>query len=260
MLATVACDPPLGQPSTVQETHSEYADDPEYTVNFHVLILTAEHTTQRSLAVQVWHNLYCTSNADEWTALPLKPGKAGDSRNETSLLSSTTSQPKHAQWFSGAFRGRPADIDGKQRTSARFTVRFRQHDSTSGTGWKWATEHGSNEDGVLLYQPSGYQIPDTDIKTYLNMPNSSKLVILKRASETPYTLLWLLTASDVPAAGEESGWGTYSFGKVCSPLQNFCIDSGALSTTAAIPLHDLNIRIMTGRVVSDVIGSSLRLL
>lgn len=223
MRAHVISSPPLGQHTVVGLIHGGEDDDDDddkehYAVEFHVAL---EFTTSPSAefshsdhgwSVEVWHDHLSVSTDDEWTALPLHADAARSTRGADFLCADET---RERVWFYGVLVGRP-----RLGRRTKFTIRFCRNDDDDDEGarhcWRWATRQGGGyEDGVLLYRsPSFPSRIARRLDDYVPLPRDRRLSVLRRRSETPETLLWLVTAAECPAASEgTSGWGEWHLGR-----------------------------------------------
>ena len=226
MLAHVVASPPIGQCSVVEPDD----EDPETSqVTFHVALITSDHGYTPELDVQIWHDHTSKEENDPWSALPLTPYDDRNAGNANSLWNPPQSCNGRPHWFSGVLHGRPTSTgNGAPRTKVSFTIRFRRR-VTGADGpieaWKWASDHGGTENGVLFYQPPGRSVPDAMLSHYLDLPEQRSLSVQPRMSETPYTRLWLVTASEVPAAAPEggSGWGQWQLGSILQQERWFAL-------------------------------------
>ena len=210
MRASIITKPSLGRLTVVEHIlvgQAPSGDANEYSVQFDVALhINLAETPGHQWTVEVWHNHLSRSQQDEWTALPLQQDTTPKAQTACSLESDYNT---NCLWFRGTLVGYPCS-----GTRTDFTVRFRRDDDTLEDHWRWATSYGGAENGVLLYQPALVSILARDLIDYLPLPQDTRLSVLRRRSETPHTLLWLITASDaVPATGERSGWTTWSLGR-----------------------------------------------
>ena len=195
----------------------------QYSLAFNALLITAKVSEQVSYEVQVWHNLFSEGNRDEWRALPLEERPLNESDASGAFFSPSGAQQQQVRWYYGVLRGQPSKWHDHARSDARFTLRLRHNNSREQEAWKWVSEHGGAQDGVLLYQPPGLHIPERELNNYLNVPNDKALTVIPRLSETPYTLLWLITGTDVPSASQRPGRRSFCLGSILNQERWFAI-------------------------------------